>query len=530
MDRRTFLRRSMAATVGAGTLTSARMASAKVVDEAQPGDGPYGSLEGVEPDENGLVLPEGFTSRIVAIGGDPVGDTGYEWRLFPDGAATFDDGEGGWYYTCNSEVFNWLTPGEERGGVSAIHFDADGEILDAYSILEGSHSNCAGGVTPWGTWLSCEEAYIGVGQVWECDPTGVNEAVAHPAMGNWAHEAAAVDPVDEVVYLTEDNPEGLLYRYTPDAYPDLSAGTLEAMLVAEDGSVTWAAVPDPSAAETPTREQVPGAFLTPGGEGIWYHDGSIWFTTKTDNRVHAVDLRAQQYTLIWDGTGDRQPLTGVDNITVEEGSGDLFVAEDGGNMEVVVITPEGEVAPFCRIPDPAHESSEITGPCFNPNRNRLYFSSQRGPGNKLTRDVIEAIDWGDAPDGLAVGVTYEVTGPFRGEYVPPPPTTTTTTTTTTAAPTTTTAAPTTTTAAPTTTTAAPTTTTAAPTTTTAAPTTTQAPVTTLARAAETTAAASDGGGSGLVIGIGAAAVLAAGAAALALRNRGGGSEEPDETG
>ncbi|MCP4845516.1 MAG: DUF839 domain-containing protein, partial [Actinomycetia bacterium] len=277
----------MAATVGAGTLTSARMASAKVVDEAQPGDGPYGSLEGVEPDENGLVLPEGFTSRIVAIGGDPVGDTGYEWRLFPDGAATFDDGEGGWYYTCNSEVFNWLTPGEERGGVSAIHFDADGEILDAYSILEGSHSNCAGGVTPWGTWLSCEEAYIGVGQVWECDPTGVNEAVAHPAMGNWAHEAAAVDPVDEVVYLTEDNPEGLLYRYTPDAYPDLSSGMLEAMLVADERYVLWASVPDPLAAETPTREQVPGAFFTPGGEGIWYHDGSIWFTTKTDNRVHA---------------------------------------------------------------------------------------------------------------------------------------------------------------------------------------------------------------------------------------------------
>ncbi|MDG2906739.1 MAG: DUF839 domain-containing protein [Acidimicrobiales bacterium] len=546
MDRRTFLRSSMVATVGAGTLTSTRMASAKVVDGAEPGDGPYGSLEGVEPDENGLVLPEGFTSRIIAVSGDPVGDTDYEWHLFPDGAATFDDGEGGWYYVCNSEVFNWLTPGTQLGGVSAIHFDADGEILDAYRILEGSHSNCAGGITPWDTWLSCEEAYIGSGLVWECDPTGENEAVAHPAMGNWAHEAAAVDPVDEMVYLTEDNAEGLLYRYTPDAYPDLSAGTLEAMLVAEDGSVTWAAVPDPSAAETPTREQVPGAFLTPGGEGIWYHDGSIWYTTKTDNRVHAVDLRAQQYTLIWDGTGDRQPLTGVDNITVEEGSGDLFVAEDGGNMEVVIITPEGEVAPFCRIPDPVEENSEITGPCFNPNRNRLYFSSQRGKGNRLTRDIIESIDWGEAPDGLSVGITYEVSGPFRGEYVPPPPTTTTTTTTTTAAPTTTTAAPTTTTAAPTTTTAAPTTTTttttqaptttttAAPTTTqapttTAAPTTTQAPVTTLAKAAETAAAATDeGGGSGLVIGIGAAAVVAAGAAALALRNRGGGSEESGE--
>ncbi|MBQ90356.1 MAG: hypothetical protein CL441_02880, partial [Acidimicrobiaceae bacterium] len=430
MDRRAFLRRSMAATVGAGTLGSAQMAAAKVVGEAQPGDGPYGSLEGREPDENGLVLPEGFTSRIVAVAGEPVGDTGYEWHLFPDGAATFDDGEGGWYYACNSEVFNFLTPGEQRGGVSAIHFDAEGGILDAYRILDGSHSNCAGGPTPWGTWLSCEEAFVGDGLVWECDPTGVEEAVALPAMGNRTHEGAAVDPEDERVYLTEDRSEGLLYRFTPDNYPDLTSGLLEAMLVDGSGAVTWAEVPDPTAAETPTREQVPGAFLTPGGEGIWYHDGSIFYATKNDNRVHAVDLREQRYTLIWDGSGDRQPLTGVDNLTVDAGSGDLFVAEDGGNMEVVVITPEGEVASFCRVADPLEENSEITGPCFNPDRNRLYFSSQRGKGSRLTRDIIESIDWGEPPEGNSVGITYEVSGPFRGEVVPPPTTTTTTTTTT----------------------------------------------------------------------------------------------------
>jgi secreted PhoX family phosphatase len=69
------------------------------------------------------------------------------------------------------------------------------------------------------------------------------------------------------------------------------------------------------------------------------------------------------------------PLNGVDNITGSR-SGDLYVAEDGGNMEINIITPEGVVAPFLRILN--HSSSEITGPAFNPAGNRLYFSSQRG--------------------------------------------------------------------------------------------------------------------------------------------------------
>ena len=108
--------------------------------------------------------------------------------------------------------------------MSAVRFDAEGEIADAYRILEGSTSNCAGGPTPWGTWLTCEEPLDKRGRVWECDPTGATEAVVHDAMGIWNHEAAAVDPEGEAVYLTEDDPAGLLYRYTPAAYPDLSEG------------------------------------------------------------------------------------------------------------------------------------------------------------------------------------------------------------------------------------------------------------------------------------------------------------------
>jgi hypothetical protein len=300
------------------------------------------------------------------------------------------------------------------------------------------------------------------------------------------------------------------------------------MIVVED-SVTWGEVADPTGASLPTQVQVSGAYVTPGAEGIWYHDGWIWFTTKTDNRVHAVDLRNQQHELVWDGSGDRQPLTGVDNITVEEGSGDLFVAEDGGNMELVVISPEGEVAPFCRIADSAHEGSEVTGPCFNPTRDRLYFSSQRGPTTRPTNEMVAAVDLGNFG-----GVTYEVTGPFRGRIEPPAPTTTTTvpptTTTTTVAPTTTTVAPTTTTVAPTTTTVPPTTTTVPPTTTTTT-TTIPSPTTTLARAAEVSVASSKpgegGGGTGLTVGLSAAVLAVLGVGLLAVRRRTGGSDGPE---
>jgi secreted PhoX family phosphatase len=149
MDRRQFLQRAITAGTGAAVLP-AQIAAAQ---SAEPGESPYGALA-TEPDENGLRLPEGFTSRILAVGGEPVGDTGYAWHAFPDGAATFATDDGGWIYACNSEITAIVA--EDQGGVSAIRFDADGEITDAYRILENSTSNCAGGPTPWGTWMSCE--------------------------------------------------------------------------------------------------------------------------------------------------------------------------------------------------------------------------------------------------------------------------------------------------------------------------------------------------------------------------------------
>lgn len=382
-------------TAGAGVvLVIGAQASAQ-----QGGGGPYGALA-AQPDANGLRLPEGFTSRVIATGQRPVAGTDYVWPVYPDGAATFAIEEGGWYHVVNSEVFS-----EGEGGVSALAYDADGEVVDAYALLTGSTANCAGGPTPWGTWLSGEEA--DGGQIWECDPATPDSGTALPAMGMFHHEAAAVDPDNEVVYLTEDEPDGAFYRFTPDAYPDLSAGLLEVASTDPDGAVTWYEVPDPSGANRPTRLQVPEVTAYNGGEGCWYADGIVYFTTKGDNHVRSLDPATDTIEVVYDGTG---LLTGVDNVTVEAGSGDLYVAEDGGDMQVVVITAEGAVAPIAQIsaePLPAEAiESEVTGPVFSPDGTRLYFSSQRG-GNTQQ------------------GITYEVTGPFRGiAAAEPAPTTT----------------------------------------------------------------------------------------------------------
>ncbi|GAB3454631.1 alkaline phosphatase PhoX [Actinophytocola sediminis] len=380
MRRRSFLRVSVAgsaaAAFGGASWLNAFAAA------ADPGDGPYGPL--LPADGNGLLLPSGFTSRIVARTGTTVGDSGYPWHPAPDGGACFAAEGGGWVYVSNSEV-------PLVGGAGAIRFDAAGAVVDAYRILDGTNVNCAGGATPWQTWLSCEE--VDRGEVFETDPFGVADPIVRPAMGVFKHEACAVDADRQVIYLTEDVPDGGFYRFTPTTWPDLSAGALEVMLGEPDqtsGQVTWAPVPDPSASQEATRYQVAGTLPFDGGEGCYYAAGTCWFTTKGDNRVWAYDAAAGTLGLTYD---DDTPLAGVDNVT-GAANGDLFVAEDGGNLEICVITPDAVVAPFVRVD--GHSRSEITGPAFSPDGTRLYFSSQRGSSG--------------LPTG---GVTFEVAGPFR---------------------------------------------------------------------------------------------------------------------
>ena len=147
------------------------------------GPGPYGPLLG--PDALGLMLPAGFTAREVARAGELVPGTAHVWHAFPDGGAVFRARRGGWIYVSNSEQF------APNGGVGALHFDRGGTIVDAYTICTGTSRNCAGGATPWRTWLTCEE--VATGLVWECDPTGASVPVARTALGTFQHEAVTID-------------------------------------------------------------------------------------------------------------------------------------------------------------------------------------------------------------------------------------------------------------------------------------------------------------------------------------------------
>lgn len=426
INRREFL----AASGSAAALLAAGSLGSVLAQEAGADFAGYGPL--VPDPDKVLDLPEGFRYQIIARAGEMMTD-GFPRPGVPDGMAAFPGPGGTTILCCNHEndstsgsQFPVMKPGDlydprRGGGTTGLIVSRENKVLLQYATNAGTARNCAGGPTPWGTRLTCEESEIANhGFVFEVDPI---RAVSRrlPALGRFNHEAVAYDPRTGILYLTEDKDDGLLYRFVPaEGRPgQFEAGVLEALAVREAPArfdvrrpyeIAWVPIanPVPGGGQPTTRRQgrTAGATLFRRGEGAWYFNGQVYFIATTGGARRL----GQVWRLIPDPQGDRlelfaeseraQDMEMPDNVTVSD-AGDIYLCEDGpGADRLVGLTPEGKLFDFAQV---RISDSETAGACFSPDGRTLFFNIQ------------------------GEGLTLAVTGPFRtppatgaARAVPPP--------------------------------------------------------------------------------------------------------------